>query len=376
MFGLTRVFPALRRQKLLRRFLYLLVLLAAWVGIIVPTYMVYRHEITDSNVLPSSALPTFPHYLNVSARLANIDPLRGTCRLTLDLMPVLDGPGTVTPETELFSRINGERRLKVPVTLFLQDVRKSFAVDDRLGSIDVTLPFEDGDTRDYPFDQYTSIVDIVAQVTVNATRAVPLRFTLNGAVPGFSLEKIGVFVDEGQGFGTVLLSLTIGRSGTTKGFSIFINFLNWCLALIMGYLALQVARKKRTVEPPLLAPPCALLFALPSLRNVQPGVPGIGVTVDVLAFFWNMAIVAISAIVIILYYILRWSKPSAASSDTATAAAKYPEPHRSSAGSGSGAAAGELPMYASPAPGDAFPMNSLGHRPEHASAVAGGKVQF
>lgn len=41
-------------------------------------------------------------------------------------------------------------------------------------------------------------------------------------------------------------------------------------------------------------------------RNVQPGVPSIGATCDVIGFFWNMAIVALSAILIILCFILRW----------------------------------------------------------------------
>jgi hypothetical protein len=35
-----------------------------------------------------------------------------------------------------------------------------------------------------------------------------------------------------------------------------------------------------------------LLFALPSLRNVQPDVPIIGSAIDVLGFFWNMSMIA------------------------------------------------------------------------------------
>lgn len=32
--------------------------------------------------------------------------------------------------------------------------------------------------------------------------------------------------------------------------------------------------------------PAALLFALPSVRTVQPAVPAIGAAVDVIGFFW------------------------------------------------------------------------------------------
>ncbi|KAI8926398.1 hypothetical protein BC831DRAFT_229063 [Entophlyctis helioformis] len=38
----------------------------------------------------------------------------------------------------------------------------------------------------------------------------------------------------------------------------------------------------------------ALLFALPALRNSQPGAPPIGCTADVAGFFWNMLITGLA----------------------------------------------------------------------------------
>ncbi|KAI9223735.1 hypothetical protein BC828DRAFT_222349 [Blastocladiella britannica] len=286
MLYLTRLAPALGRRKVLRRIVYLLVVSAVWAAILTPTYLVYRGEISDSNVLPSSPIPNFSQYINVSARISNIDTLKGSYHLTLDLLAVFDGPANAN-SLPLFTRANGERRANLPITLTIQDTTKAIRVGERLGSIDATITFDESDTRDYPFDQHLSNVDLIAQTTFNnVTRSVPMRISVNGAVPGFALPQFGVFADQSQDFGSLLLTLTIGRSGTTKGFALFIVALSWFLSLIMGYLALQVARKKRAVEPPMMAPPCALLFALPSLRNVQPGVPGIGASVDVLGFFW------------------------------------------------------------------------------------------
>ncbi|KAF9370590.1 hypothetical protein CPB97_002633, partial [Podila verticillata] len=50
--------------------------------------------------------------------------------------------------------------------------------------------------------------------------------------------------------------------------------------------------------------------ALPALRETQPGIPAIGCAADVLGFYWNMAIIAISSIMILMSSALRWKEPS------------------------------------------------------------------
>lgn len=52
-------------------------------------------------------------------------------------------------------------------------------------------------------------------------------------------------------------------------------------------LACSVWIRHRKVEPPTIAVNAALLFALPALRNTQPGVPPVGALIDVCGFFWN-----------------------------------------------------------------------------------------
>ncbi|KAI9145140.1 hypothetical protein BKA69DRAFT_665394 [Paraphysoderma sedebokerense] len=116
------------------------------------------------------------------------------------------------------------------------------------------------------------------------------------------------------------------RSQLTQFFAIFVVILNWLLSLIMGFFAVQVLLKNRKVEPGALVPPCALLFALPSLRNVQPSAPPVGATTDILGFFWNMAIVAVSAMVVILSFILRWK----AENHPTESPHMHPQSHRNS----------------------------------------------
>jgi hypothetical protein len=47
-----------------------------------------------------------------------------------------------------------------------------------------------------------------------------------------------------------------------------------------------------------------LIFGLPALRNVQPGVPGVGVLSDYISFIWAELIVSVSAIALAWIWIV------------------------------------------------------------------------
>lgn len=46
-----------------------------------------------------------------------------------------------------------------------------------------------------------------------------------------------------------------------------------------------------------------MLFALPAVRNVQPGNPPIGCTADFIAFFWGLGLITAASLILILNYI-------------------------------------------------------------------------
>ncbi|ORY04923.1 hypothetical protein K493DRAFT_311177, partial [Basidiobolus meristosporus CBS 931.73] len=99
------------------------------------------------------------------------------------------------------------------------------------------------------------------------------------------------------------------RSATTKGFSICVVILMWALSLGLGTVAFQIVFLRREIQPPVIALGVSMLFSLPALRNTQPGVPGIGCATDIIGFFWNMLLVAISSIGIIWTYSITWTRP-------------------------------------------------------------------
>ncbi len=51
-----------------------------------------------------------------------------------------------------------------------------------------------------------------------------------------------------------------------------------------------------------------MLFALPAVRNLQPGAPPIGCVSDVAGFFFNMGIVALASVILIWRYTIQDSE--------------------------------------------------------------------
>eukprot|EP00955_Chlamydomonas_euryale_P100769 365303-Chlamydomonas_euryale.AAC.56 len=93
--------------------------------------------------------------------------------------------------------------------------------------------------------------------------------------------------------------MTVVRADSIKFFSMFIVILMWVISLGMLVLAINYMLSSSLevfYDIPALA--IALLFALPFVRDVQPSVPTVGITVDILGFFFNMIIIAIATLMV------------------------------------------------------------------------------
>jgi hypothetical protein len=114
-----------------------------------------------------------------------------------------------------------------------------------------------------------------------------------GTLQGWKLSyKITEFGSGGHGSNPdnyLKLSITASRSTTTLAFSMLLFLVMWLLSfgafmLTVCYITFEF------LEPPLIAILGTMLFALPAVRNTQPGVPPIGCILDVAGLFWNMVI--------------------------------------------------------------------------------------
>ena len=77
------------------------------------------------------------------------------------------------------------------------------------------------------------------------------------------------------------------------------------LSMSLLAMAIQAAMTAEKTELLPLAASISLIFGLPALRNIQPGVPPVGALVDYVTFIWAELIVAVSAVIIVWTWLLR-----------------------------------------------------------------------
>ena len=70
-------------------------------------------------------------------------------------------------------------------------------------------------------------------------------------------------------------------------------------------MTLQATRADRKLDLVPLSLAVSLIFGLPALRNIQPGIPAIGVFGDYVSFLWAELVVAASAVIVVWTWIRR-----------------------------------------------------------------------
>ncbi len=100
-------------------------------------------------------------------------------------------------------------------------------------------------------------------------------------------------------------SLVVRRANNILWVSIVVMAVMFILAVSIMIMALRVASSPKEINLLPLSLCVTLIFGLPALRNVQPGVPGIGALCDYLSFIWAEFIVVTSAIGLAWIWIIR-----------------------------------------------------------------------
>lgn len=148
--------------------------------------------------------------------------------------------------------------------------------------MDIPISFESGSVNMYPIDSFHSTLKIYAFLVDNSTATntpIPVALIFAGALQSWTI-KSSLEIQENE----MNLKIKVIRSATTIFFSIFIILVMWALSLTLLILAVTLWMRKRKVEPPTMSVAAALLFALPSIRSTQPGIPSIGCTADAMGF--------------------------------------------------------------------------------------------
>lgn len=203
----------------------------------------------------------------------------------------------------------------------------SFPKGKRMNRIEVVFPLN-GEVNQYPFDRYGTTLWVlmttparkkppqtsnipesagdqalqlaIGTTALQASTVVPLTINLSASTPGIKFEG-----SVSRGSAQVLgIELKLRRADSVISVSILLMVLMGGLAMSLLAMVLKATSGPQVNLVPLSI--CiSLIFGLPALRNVQPGVPPVGALGDYFSFIWAEIIVGASALIIVWTWLLR-----------------------------------------------------------------------
>eukprot|EP00158_Paraphelidium_tribonemae_P003150 Partr_v1_DN25917_c0_g1_i2_m68779 len=296
------------RYRLIAIFGLLLLLTACF---IIPTFIGYRiteqknmKNVSSMNLSPadlmydSATLPQLDQ-INVYITTSSIDLDNMEMNVFVSFIPTgvfaskdpADAPGAL-------SVLN-------TIRVVVGDISEEFfSSGDIMKPLSVSLPLLSGDVNSFPFDKYDSKTSVTIQYENERDVEIPMGIYADGFTQNFNVFPQILPIVNGI-FRHAYIRYVVTRSSSVIGFSIFLVVLMWFLSLSTLALSLDVIMRKKPPAEGLMGMAIALIFALPALREAVPGVPKFGAVIDVLGFFWNMAFVGFSAVMLMGWYIIR-----------------------------------------------------------------------
>jgi hypothetical protein len=221
--------------------------------------------------------------------------------------------------------------LKLLVNNFGGQQEYDFPKGKRMHRTEVTFSM-DGDVNKYPLDRHRSELRflmtmpgkvsqpetphvpqdmpeenaqagelIVGGTALQGRVQVPLSLSLSASVPGMKFSGEVSRKDDSK---LTTVNVKVRRPDNLIVVSFLVMLMMMSLALSVLAMALRgtIAGKKFDLLPLSLA--LSLIFGLPALRNIQPGVPPVGALADYFSFIWAEMFVAVSAIIIMWTWLI------------------------------------------------------------------------
>jgi hypothetical protein len=221
----------------------------------------------------------------------------------------------------------------VDLKLLTNNVRSQqqfdFPKGKRMNRIEAVFPLN-GELNKYPFDRYATTLwflvitparkkqpqtsnspgsaeeqalqGAVGTTTLQQSTFVPLTITLSASTPGIKFEGS---VSRASSLKFTGVELKIRRADNVISVSILVMILMGGLAMSLLAMVFKATTSGPKVDLVPLSICISLIFGLPALRNVQPGVPPVGAFGDYVSFIWAEIIVGVSAIIIVWTWLLR-----------------------------------------------------------------------
>ncbi|KAJ3268448.1 hypothetical protein HDV01_002750 [Terramyces sp. JEL0728] len=184
---------------------------------------------------------------------------------------------------------------------------------DYLQQINSTVPMIEARTVNYPFDKYSTLVSFMIK-DFKTQQAIPFTYDFLGTI---DLWRSDIEPQETQVENERVFIVSLKRTTITILFSLFLYLIMWVLSGAAFMVTSSIWTRGRKVEPPTIAAVGAILFALPAIRNAQPGAPPIGCNSDIVAFFPCMLLVTASVFMGLMNYLVVYKAEKAKQSYTA-----------------------------------------------------------
>jgi hypothetical protein len=224
----------------------------------------------------------------------------------------------------------------VDLKLLINNVRGQqefdFPKEKRMNRIEAVFPLN-GELNKYPFDSYETTVWllmttptrnvqpqtskvpasipefahhpdelVVSSSALLRNTPVALSVSLSASIPGIQFKGN---VSRGNIQEPTGIALQVARANNVIAVSLIVMSMMTVLSMSLFAMAIRAATKGERTDLLPLSVSISLIFGLPALRNIQPGVPPVGALVDYITFIWAELIVAASAVIIVWTWLLR-----------------------------------------------------------------------
>ncbi len=192
-----------------------------------------------------------------------------------------------------------------------------------------------GNQNRYPFDRYTTDIELVVTAPaqkeaepvpqenldenadpsattlivgasdLNHSETIPIKENFIASIPGVKFEGA---VTQNDTYKLMHTTIAMRRANNVIIVSVFVMILMFILAISVVAMVLHVNASAGEMNLLPLSLCVTLIFGLPALRNIQPGVPPVGGFNDYLSFIWAEMMVSISAIALAWTWIVRSQK--------------------------------------------------------------------
>jgi hypothetical protein len=274
-------------------------------------------------IVKSSA--TNDDFVVINVRVMSIDTAQRLLHERIRLIPMgrfaID---KTTPATDLKLLINSASGKQAVV----------FPKGERIVPIEFTS-LVSGNQNRYPFDRYTTDIELV--VTAPAQKIAepvpednldentdPLATTLIvgasdldrsetihikenfiASIPGVKFDGT---VTQNDTYKLMHTTIAMRRANNVITVSVMIMVIMFVLAISVVGMVFHVNASPGEMNLLPLSLCVTLIFGLPALRNIQPGVPAVGILSDSMSFIWAEMMVSISAIALAWTWIVRSKK--------------------------------------------------------------------